>query len=195
MKSVVIMGGGGHAKVVFECVGAQGIPVVGFFDANPAAKLFDVKYMGDYSADVELFSSLVLAIGNNETRSKIADFVKHEYAFVVHPSAIISPSASVGNGCMVFHRGIIQASCRIGNHVILNTGAQIDHDCALGDFVHVGPGAVLCGDVSIGEGCLIGAGAVVMPGVKVGKWAQVGAGAVVHRNVEDGAIVKGVPAK
>lgn len=192
---VVLLGGGGHAAVVLDCLVACGCRTVGFFDDNPMAFLGELAHLGKYKHHTLPYARLIVAIGNNHTRRRQTGAVSHSYAVALHPSALVSPSAILGEGTVVFHGAIIQARSAVGKHVIINTGAQVDHDNHISDFAHIGPGAVLCGNVTVGEGVLIGAGAVVMPGITLGDWAIVAAGAVVARDVAAGVTVKGVPAR
>lgn len=193
-KEIIIYGGGGHAKVVSECVLDQNYKIIGFMDDDPAAKLFNFRHLGNYQADQFTVHSMVIAIGSNRTRKKISKIIHSSYSTIVHSSSLVSPSAQLGDGSVLLHRSIVQAESRLGKHVILNTAAQVDHDCVLEDFVHIGPGAVLCGAVTIGEGTLVGAGAVILPGVSIGDWSIIGAGAVVTRNVPERSQAMGVPA-
>ena len=194
-KKVILFGGGGHAKVVMECLMEHGDFIMGFVDDNPKAALFELQYLGTYHSAMAPEAHLIMAIGNNRIRKKVSEKVSHLFSNAIHPSALISRSAKVGVGCMIFHNTIIQAISVIGNHVILNTAAQVDHDCIIGDYVHIGPGAVLCGNVVVGEGSLVGAGSVILPGVKIGEWCTIAAGSVVTKNISDGAIAIGAPAK
>jgi len=113
----------------------------------------------------------------------------------VHPSAVISKSASLGEGVTVMAGVLINANSQIGNNVIINTGAIVEHDCIVGDHIHVATGARLAGTVTVGTGSHIGAGAIVLEGRSIGSNSIVGAGAVVVRDVPDEVVVMGVPAR
>ncbi len=113
----------------------------------------------------------------------------------VHPSAVVATSASIGDGAHVLAQAVVGAGAKVGDCVIVNTGATVDHECVLAAGVHIAPGAVLCGCIEVGEDALVGAGAVVLPRLRIGARAVVGAGAVVTRDVPDGAIVMGQPAR
>lgn len=116
-------------------------------------------------------------------------------ARAVHPTAYVAHSATVGAGGQVLAGAVVGAEARLGIECIVNTRAGVDHECVLGDGVHVGPGATLAGCVRVGDRAFIGAGAVVLPRVWIGADAVVGAGAVVTRNVAEGTVVLGVPAR
>jgi sugar O-acyltransferase (sialic acid O-acetyltransferase NeuD family) len=192
---IIIVGGGGHAKVVFDALRSMGTTIDFIVDAKYQGDFFGIPRVNEYNPSLNPDAKAVIAIGNNLARQKIAMKCRHEFMKVIDPSALISPMARLGQGVMILHRATVQSSASIGDHVILNTGCQVDHDCVIGNFAHVAPGSVLCGNVSVGEGALIGAGAVITPGIKIGAWSTVGAGAVVVDDVPDNAIVMGIPAR
>ncbi|WP_276496865.1 acetyltransferase [Pontibacter litorisediminis] len=191
-----LYGASGHAKVIIDILRNVGIAVTGLFDDNPDLKeLGGIKVLGKFIQDHELEEPLIISIGDNRIRARIAQQLQVTYGRAIDKSVILSPSATVGEGTVVMQGAILQAEVQVGRHAIINTGAKIDHECVIGDFAHVSPGAVLCGNVSVGEGTWVGAGAVVIPGVKIGKWCQIGAGAVVIRDVPDNAVAVGNPCK
>ncbi len=194
-NKTIIQGGGEHARVVLDCLLAQGAKVVGLFDPKYSGTLFGIPQRGTYDQSFEPEAYAIVAIGDNTLRKKVVEKTKHRFQNAIHPSAIISPYASVGEGNMILHGTIVQAQTQIGNHVIINTGTQVDHDNVIADYVHLGPGVVLCGTVHVGTGSFIGAGSVIIPGKKVGAWAIVGAGSVVIQDVPDHAVVVGNPAR
>jgi sugar O-acyltransferase (sialic acid O-acetyltransferase NeuD family) len=195
ITEIILVGGGGHAKVVADCLQSQGVKVKGFFDPHDG-NLLDLHCLGNYVPSLHPEIPVIIAIGDNNVRRRIAHHeVKHRYFVAQHPSTICSQYASIGEGSMILQGAIIQAGAKIGKHVILNTGSQVDHDCTLGDFVHIAPSAVLCGGVEVGEGTLIGANAVVRPKITVGVGVIAGAGAVIVRDVQDYAVVVGNPAR
>lgn len=192
---IILQGGGEHARVVLDCLLAEGREVVALFDPKYAGDLFGVPQRGTYDPSFQPDALAVVAIGSNIVRKQVAAQTTHAFTNTIHPSVVLSPSAAMGIGNMILHSAIIQAQAVIGNHVILNTGSQVDHDCRVGDFVHLAPAAVLCGTVTVGEGTFIGAGAVVIPGKKIGVWATIGAGAVVIDDIPDYAVAVGNPAR
>jgi sugar O-acyltransferase (sialic acid O-acetyltransferase NeuD family) len=192
---VILQGGGEHAKVVLDCLQSQGVEVLALFDPKYDGELLGVQQRGVYDPSFAPEAKAIVAIGNNSTRKKAVLISKHAFINAIHSSCIVSTHAKIGMGCMILHGAIVQAHASIGNHVILNTASSIDHDCEIGNYVHIAPGAVLCGRVKVGEGALIGAGAVVLPGISIGAWATVGAGAVVTKDVMEGSVVVGNPAR
>jgi sugar O-acyltransferase (sialic acid O-acetyltransferase NeuD family) len=196
LKAVILYGGGGHARVVLDCLQSEGTAIAGILDDNPALRIVaGIPVIHGYQPDWFPALPFVLAVGDNAMRRRLAQLVQHPFTKAIHDSSIVSPFAQVNEGTVIFHRAVIQTGTVVGQHVILNTASVVDHDCILANFVHVAPSATLCGGVSIGEGTLIGAGATVVPGVSVGKWCVIGAGAVVTRSIPDFSMAVGVPAR
>lgn len=191
-----IIGAGGHAKVILDCLLALDVPVSCIIDDNLNIKSIQ-SYPVQCSSNLKTWPSgkYIIAIGSNDLRRTKAESLNLPYTSIVHPSTFVSPSAKISEGTVVLHRALVQADSIIGRHVILNTGSQIDHDCVIGDFSHIAPGAILCGGVRVGKNVLIGAGAVILPGIKIGDNATIGAGSIVTKNVKENEVVKGNPAK
>jgi sugar O-acyltransferase (sialic acid O-acetyltransferase NeuD family) len=192
-----LLGASGHAKVIIDILKAQGVAIDGLFDDNPnCTDLKGYPFLGALKDYKKAIDSLIISIGNNSIRKRIAeDFQNIDYGTAIHPSAILSDDANIGNGTVIMHGAIVQSSVLVGNHCIINTSASIDHDCTIENYVHISPNATLCGNVTVCEGAQVGAGAVVVPGKRIGKWALVAAGAVVVRDVPDYALVIGNPAR
>jgi sugar O-acyltransferase (sialic acid O-acetyltransferase NeuD family) len=191
----ILIGGGQHAGVVLDVLLSLQVKVHAVYDPKYSGKLFGIDQLGDYQPDSFSNARAIVAIGNNATRKKVSQSVKHSFGQAIHSSSQVSSFAIVGEGTVLFHNCIIQANAKVGNHVIINTGAQADHDCVIDDYAHLAPGVILCGTVEIGEGTLVGAGATIIPGIKVGRWSVIAAGAVVTQNVPDNTMVAGVPAR
>ncbi|MCW5756083.1 MAG: acetyltransferase [Phycisphaeraceae bacterium] len=190
--AITLIGGGGHAKVVADAARAAGLSIAGFVDDDPRANLPGLEHLGPISGAAEPW---IVCIGDVATRVRVIGTLVGMAAKVVHPSAILSPSISIGRGVFIGPAAVVNAEAILEEHAIINSGAIVEHDARMGRASHVAPGAVLCGGVEIGTGCLVGAGAVVLPGVAVGDGAVVGAGAVVRANVPARAVVVGVPAR
>lgn len=200
---VVIIGGGGHAKVVIESLRAGGETVAAIVDADPTPRaVLGVPVIGDDLALADLrgqgFSKLFVAIGDNRLCEKLGRKAR-ELGFTlvsaIHPSAVISPTARLGEGVAVMAGVAINADSRIGDLAIINTGAIVDHDCDLGAACHLGPAAALAGGVTIGERAFLGVGARVIPGVTIGADTVIGAGGVVVRDLPESVVAVGVPAR
>lgn len=192
---IFLYGGGGHGKVVLDCLQEQGAQVKAIIDNKYTGELLGVKRFTELPDTIDDNSAVIIAIGDNRVRKELSQNIRLPFANAIHSSARISRHALIGTGIMILHNVIVQIGATIGNHVILNTGAQVDHDCVIGDYVHVAPRSVLCGSITVGEGTLIGAGAVIKPGVRIGAWAIVGAGAVVVKDLPDYAVAVGNPAR
>ncbi len=192
---IYLYGAGGHAKVVADILECCNKKVAGIFDDDPAKqfwRFFNLQFPGPFN-----FSSdeLILSIGNNLIRKKIANKVNAKYHTAIHPSAIISSYSAIREGSVVMGGALINADSKIGKHCIINSHASIDHDCVLEDFVHVSPNATLCGEVFVDECSHIGAGAIIMPGKKIGANTVIGAGAVVISDIPGNVVVVGNPAR
>jgi len=154
-----------------------------------------MQIMGAYDKTYRPDDQIVIAIGNNQIREKIAQVISHRPGSIIHPSVTVDTKVHIDEGTVMLHGAIIQRDVNIGKHVIVNTGASIDHDCSIHDFSHIAPHATLCGNVEIGYGTLVGAGSVIHPGVKIGKWCTIGIGAAVMRDVPDFSVVIGNPGR
>ena len=184
-----LYGASGHAKVIIDILESSGQKVDGLVDDNP-----NVEQLQGYPVlhDSKELSPFIVSIGINKIRKKIVDkLVGVSFGSAIHPSAVLSPTASVDVGTVVMQGGIINADAKIGKHCIINTGASVDHECIIEDFVHISPHSTLCGNVHIGEGTWIGAGTTILPGVTIGKWSIIGAGSVVDKDIPDGVLAVG----
>lgn len=200
------MGAGGHARVVLDAARASGVDVVAVVDARAdlkGSKFEGLEVVGDESAIAAMrgVDTALLGVGSidvGDTRRKLHARIAAlglRLPVVRHPSAVVSPTATIGPASVVFANATINPGARIGTNVIVNTAAIVDHDVVIGDHAHVSPGAHLAGGVRVGDGSHIGIGATVLQGVRIGANAVVGAGAVVLRDVPDGDRVAGVPAR
>ncbi len=197
MKKLSVIGTGGHAKVVIATARAAGYAVVAAYDDNAVrhgSKILGVPILGGTEEATRSGLPTVIAIGANRAREALAQLACN-WLSVIHPSAVVHESVSIGVGSVIFAGVVVQPDSVLGEHVILNTGSSVDHDCRLGDWVHVGPGARLCGGVEIGHGTLLGVGTSVIPGIRLGEWCVVGAGAAVAGSFSDESLLLGVPAR
>jgi sugar O-acyltransferase (sialic acid O-acetyltransferase NeuD family) len=198
-----VLGASGHGMVVCDMLGIrEGVRVVGFVDDNPALHGALVLGLPVAAAVDEMVRrgarSVAMGIGNNAARRRLFSRMLElglQPVTVIHPSAVISPHATIGRGTVVMANATINVGAEIGENAIVNTASSIDHHCVIGAHAHIAPGAILAGNVRVGEETLVGAGAVVIPGVSIGARCVVGAGAVVTSNVPDDATVAGVPAR
>jgi UDP-perosamine 4-acetyltransferase len=204
MKKIMIIGGGGHAKVLIDMIlSTSGFEIQGILD--PKLKIGShVSGVAVLGGDEFLkdFKDIAIAIGVGSTRASDTRKVifekyrdKFEFPVIVHKNAYISKTSTIGIGTQVMAGAIIQPDAFIKENVIINTSAVIEHDCRIHAHSHISPGAILGGNVEIGECSHVGLGAMILQGVRIGKNVTVGAGAVVVRDVKDGLTVKGVPAR
>jgi UDP-perosamine 4-acetyltransferase len=202
-KQLLVIGGGGHAKVVIDVARSAGWnPVAALDPIGTGHHCAEVPVVGDDDMAEQLFGEglrlAVVAIGSNRLRVRLGDRL-HALGFqcpaIVHPGAIISPYASVGDGSVVMPGAIINSYAQIGRFAIVNTGAIVEHDCRVGNGAHVAPRSVMGGNVDIGELVLFGIGAVARPETTIERGAIVGAGSVVVSRIEAGQTVVGAPAR
>jgi sugar O-acyltransferase (sialic acid O-acetyltransferase NeuD family) len=206
-KKLVIIGGGEHGRVVAETAlsSAEGWNVLGFVDEAPCPEMtarFALDRLGDDSA-LRTYSDsyCVLGFGAFKARDSRAAAVKRidpdvaGWATIIHRTAVVSPTASVGKGTVIMAAAVVQTGATIGDHCIINTGAVVEHDTVVEDYVQIGPGAVVGGGVFIGKDSFIGLGASVRDHVRIGAGSVVGMGAAAVGNVAGGSVVRGVPAR
>ena len=197
-KKVIVIGGGGHAKVVMDCIQCAGDAVVGILDDSltPGTEILGVKVLGK----VEAYATFpdccfVIAIGNNATRKAISEKLNAKWYTAIHPSAVVSRYATVGEGSVVLANAVINAGAAVGRHCIVNTAAVVEHDNYLSDFVHISPRAALAGNVTVGECSQVGIGAALRQGITIGANCLIGAGAAVVKDILEEGIYAGVPAR
>lgn len=208
-KGLIVWGAGGHAKVVADIVKLLGRRRIAAFvddagEAGGAQKRFlGIRVISDRQELGPLLHrncrEVVIAIGNCSTRMRLAaqaqsmGFTLCEA--LVHPTAVVSSSATLGRGTVVVAGAVINAAAALGENVIVNTCASVDHDCAIEDGVHICPGAHLAGDVLVERGVWVGLGASVIEKVRIGKGAMIGAGAVVVGDIPAEVLALGCPAR
>lgn len=206
---VVIVGAGGHARVLAELLQlTKDLELAGFTDSD--AKLKDRFIQGTrvwgtddilpalFSQGIQRFIIGVGSTKHNGHRSRLFRQLLQmgfEAVTLVHPTAVVSPSAVVGRGTAILPRAVVNSQTRIGENVIINSGAIIEHDCIIGDHCHVASGACVSGGVRVGSGSFIGAGASVIQNIRIGRRCVIGAGAAVVRDIPDDRLAMGVPAR
>jgi UDP-perosamine 4-acetyltransferase len=196
---LLVLGAGGHAHPVIEALRAIGLMVAGLLDDSARAPVLGVPVLGPLdSLGTHGESAAAIAIGANALRARLGAACQArglDLPNVIHPAALLSPSARIGVGVQVMARAVIGPEAKLGDLTLVNTGAIVEHGCTLGTAAHVGPGAVLSGGVEVGARVLVGAGAVVRPCCSIGADALIGAGAAVVKDVAAGARVGGVPVR
>ncbi len=203
MSGVLVLGAGGHGKVVADILLCQGIDVLGFLDDDPASwgtTRLGLPVLGAI-ATYHRFdpTGLALGIGSNAGRqsvvAQLGDATASLWCNAVHPRATVAGSVRLGRGVVVAAGVVVNPDTIVGDHVILNTGCTVDHDCEIGAYSHIAPGSHLAGGVRIGEGAFMGIGSVITPYRSVGEWTTVGAGAAVVTDIPAKVVAKGVPAR
>ena len=202
MVNTYLFGASGHGKVIKDILNANGVKVEAYVDDNP-----NVNECAERPVlhDATGLSPMIVSVGMNHIRKMIVERLMQraestelrdlEFATAIHPSAVVSPSAKIGEGTVVMAGAVINADAVIGKHCIVNTGATIDHECVIGDYCLIAPGVHISGDTHIGEGTWIGVGSSVIQGLRIGSWSMVGAGSVVVKDVPDGVVAFGNPCK
>ncbi|MGD1075619.1 MAG: acetyltransferase [Thermodesulfovibrionales bacterium] len=204
VREVVIIGSGGHAKVIIDILkGAAEYKPVGFTDpASGQKEIMGVPLLGDDSVLPSLYKKglkyAFVAVGENRLRADLARLVIElgfELINAVSSHSYVSEWAALGRGIAIMPGAIVNPYANIGDHAIINTGATIDHDCVIESCCHVAPGCHVAGNVRIGTGTLLGIGSTVIPKTTIGAWSIIGAGTVVTGDLPEYAVARGVPAR
>lgn len=198
MEDIILLGFGGHAKSVIDCIERQGqYRIIGFLDRDDqytiSYKNYDVIGVDDdlerfYHQGIRNAFVTVGFMGQSSVRNRLYERLKqigYRVPNIIDPSAVIAQDAVMGEGNFVGKLAMLNADVRIGNMCIINSGAMIEHECHVGDFTHVSVGTVLCGNVQIGNNTFVGAGSTLIQGIKVGNDCIVAAGTTVRKNIED----------
>lgn len=196
--SIIIYGAGGHGLVVAEAADAAGFDVLGFKDEYKSTGSVVGKWTVIDSRDQSDDAMVIVAIGDNVVRDRLTtELASNGYrlATVIHPTAMISPSAKIGPGTFVGPFAVVHPEATIGTGVIINSRAVVEHHNRIGSAAHIAPGAVLCGNVSVGNRTMMGAACVAIPKVTIGQDCVVGAGSVVISDVPDRARAVGNPVR
>lgn len=203
MSTLLVLGAGGHGRVVADAATTMGSwSTISFVDDRADRVIIPGFETVGSSADLArlygTYSAAVVGIGEARIRLEFmqrCDEAGFELPVIVHRSAAVSVRASLGAGSVVFAQSAVNPGAVLGRGCIVNTGATIDHDCQLEEGVHACPGAHLAGNVRVGARTWIGVGACVKQGVRIGNDVVIGAGAAVVSDVESGLTVVGVPAR
>lgn len=201
-NNVVIIGAGGHAKVIADIVEKSGDNVLGFLDDNIEEGTYIIgkyKVIGNLN-NVSSISmtyknvKFIIAIGNNKTREEISNKTNIKFYTAIHPSVQIGLDVKIGEGTVIMANAVINSNTTIGKHCIINTGAIIEHDNVVNDYVHISPNAALGGTVYVGKGTHIGIGTTVKNNINICDNCIIGAGATVVKNIEEEGTYIGIPA-
>lgn len=194
-KPLVLLGAGGHAKVLLGLIRQLNLSLLGVCDPKLSKEnvkewegitvLGDDSFLNNMNDHVELALGVGQIIGSKVRQLIYQRYTQQGFVFpvLVHPKAFVDPSAKLGNGVQVMAGAMIQPNVTIEENVIVNTCASIDHDCLVGSHVHIAPGATVCGGVRIENGAFIGAGSILVQEVSIGTDAIVTAGTVLKSNL------------
>lgn len=203
---VLIVGAGGHGKVVLDILRESGKHTpVGFIDADATLAGTSIGGLSVFGPANQLpklrakkIGGAIIAIGDNHARLSYAKMLAEQgfdLVSAIHPAASVSRSAILGRNLVIAANAVLCAEAKVGDSTIINTAAVIDHECEIGVAAHICPTAALAGRVRVGQGAFVGIGAKVIPCVTIGNHAIVGAGAVVISDVPDQSTVVGIPAR
>ena len=207
MDNLIIIGGGGHAKVIVSILKkVNQFRLIGYVDKVDRGEILGVKYIGTDEVLEKLFingdvSNAALGIGQLKDTSQRRDIVSRVsrigYSFprLISPDAVINEDVEISDGTVIMDGVVINSGTRIGRFCIINTRASIDHDCRIGDYTHIAPGATLSGGVEVGSDVLIGVGASIVQYKKIVDNVIIGAGSAVCQDVIDQGTYGGIPAR
>jgi sugar O-acyltransferase (sialic acid O-acetyltransferase NeuD family) len=194
MKKIIVIGGGGHAKVLISIIKKNAdFEVIGYTDMEDKGQLLGVLYLGNdeiipniLASNKELYAAMgVGSVNVNGYREKVYLAIKSygiDFPVIVSKDAVVNEDVELGEGTVVFDGAVVNSGSRIGTGAIINTNSTVEHDCVIGDFTHVAPGSTLCGEVKVGRNCMIGAGSTVIQSITIPANRLVRAGSVVVKN-------------
>ncbi len=205
MKSLLIWGAGDQGTVALECALAMNVyESIDFLDLKEKGRR-DIPGYVIYSERetvvdelLKAYDEVIVATGDNNLREQKTALLTSRGIVMpnlIHPTAVVSPSARIAAGCTVLANAVIHTNASVGMGCIVNTASIVEHDCVIGDFVNLSPKTAMVGHTKIGNKSFLGIGCTIIDAITVGKEAVIGAGAVVIRDVPEHAVVSGVPAK
>lgn len=204
-KPLILLGAGGHAKVLLSLLQANGFEVIGVTAPELTEsgahewRGIPVLHVGDDITAYPLLQvGLVNGVGEQHARRRLFERFKakgYYFPVLIHPNAWVDPSATLDEGVQVMAGAVVQVDACLGKNVIVNTKASVDHDCVIEDHVHIAPGASVCGHVHVKTGAFIASGVTIVIGIQVGESAVAGAGASIVRDIDPGTVVLPAPVR
>lgn len=200
---IYILGAGATAREILNIYKDLGLSekVMGFIEENYGEKSQEIcckKIMDAKIIETLPKSSVFIGAIGSPLRKRWIEKIKHkefEFDTVIHSSAVINDSISIGEGCVIYPGVIFTCDTKVGKHSIINIASTISHDCEIGNFVTICPGVNIAGNVKINDGCWIGIGTKIIHKVTIGNGSFIGAGSVVTKDIPDNVLALGVPAK
>ena len=192
-----LFGASGHCKVIIDIIQKSNLEVIEYIiDDNPTKEEINtIPILETPNNQFLNGKSLIISIGNNEIRKKIANRFSANYLVAIHPNSILCFNVTIDEGTVIMAGAILNSDVSIGKHCIINTGACIDHDCNIEDYVHIAPNASIAGNVTIKEGSFIGIGSAIINNITIEQWCIIGAGSVLINDLKSNVTVVGNPAK
>lgn len=206
MHKIVVIGGGGHSKVIISILKRlQKYEIIGYTDYVDNGNILGIPYLGkdDFLENLikKDVNQAVLGIGqlrNYKLRLEISDYCRslgYHFPPIIAPTALVNDDVHVDNGVVIMDGVIINSGTKIRAFSIINTRSSIDHDCQIGKYVHIAPGVTLSGSVTVKDYTLIGTGSSVIQNIVIEEKCIIGSGSAVIRNCTAGRTYIGVPAK
>lgn len=203
----IILGAGGHAKIVLDILQLNEKDIVGLTDAacEKGSNCMGYPVLGTDDILGDLYQqgagNAVMGIGhigNSGIRDRLykkAKEIGYNFPNVIHSKAYLAATVEMGEGNLLAAQCVINPDVVIGNLCIINTASVVEHDVIIGDGVHIAPHATVLGGGQIGNGTFIGAGSVILQGVCIGSNCVIGAGSVVRKDVENNCVIVGNPGR
>jgi sugar O-acyltransferase (sialic acid O-acetyltransferase NeuD family) len=206
MDKIIIIGGGGHAKVVISILRKSNYDIIGYTDRGNRGNILGTPYIGDDSILLEIIRKYtcckaIIGIGKidiSHLRLSLQNEIKvlgFKFPAITSPHAIINEEVILGDGTVIFDGVVVNSGSKIGRAGIINTNSTVDHDCQIGDNVHIAPGVTLSGGVTIGDNSLIGTGANIIQSVRICDNCVIGAGSTVVLDITEPGTYVGSPVK
>jgi len=206
MEKIVVIGGGGHAKVVISILQKlKRFSILGYTDLRNNGALLTIPYLGDDQELATLIQQQSLnavigmgQVGLGKTRADVWNRIQSlglHFPVIASPNAIINEAVELGEGTTVMDGAVINSGAVTGKGAIVNTSSIVEHDVILGDWVHVAPGATISGGTRIGARTMIGTGAVVIEGLSISTDTIIGAGSTVIDDITIPGVYVGSPAR
>jgi len=202
-SKILLIGAGGHAAELRDYINhvnkintQSQLEVAGFIDDNEANYHhygFKEPFLGAIKEhEVRTDVVYLMAIANLDYRQPIIETFKSKgakFIGLIHPTAIISPSAQIGEGVVISHNASVGPKVKLGNFNMLNSRCTIGHDSVLGDYNFISPQVAISGNTKIGDNNLIGTNACTIPGMTIGNNNKIAAGMVIYKPVGDNETV------